>query len=165
MSGTPRPPGSPSDGPPEIVLRRADDDDAGAIADVWLAAFDATYDFPAAHTDDEVRDWIRRDLLRETETWVAENADGTIVGFMALTDDMLDQLYIRPKWTGQGTGGRLIVLAKARRPDGLDLYTFQANAGARRFYERHGFVAVAFGDGGGNDERQPDVRYRWTAGV
>ena len=37
--------------------------------------------------------------------------------------------------------------------------TFARNAGARRFYERHGFVAVAFGDGTGNEEGEPDVRY------
>ena len=34
-------------------------------------------------------------------------------------------------------------------------------ADARRFYERNGFVAEAFGDGTGNEERQPDVRYTW----
>lgn len=155
-------PGPPTDDPIAIVLRRAGATDADAIADVWLSAFAATYDFPAAHTDDEVRDWIQRDLLRETETWVAENAKSNVVGFMSLSDDMLDQLYIRPEWTGHGTGSRLVALAKARRPDGLDLYTFQVNAGARRFYECHGFVAISFGDGSGNEERRPDVRYRWT---
>ena len=41
----------------------------------------------------------------------------------------------------------------------LRLYTFQSNEGARRFYERHGFAAVAFGDGSDNEEREPDVRY------
>jgi hypothetical protein len=33
------------------------------------------------------------------------------------------------------------------------------NAGARRFYEREGFVAVDSTDGHGNEERAPDVRY------
>ena len=41
----------------------------------------------------------------------------------------------------------------------VKLWTFQRNAGARRFYERNGFVAVEFGDGTGNEEREPDVRY------
>ncbi|MGE3511045.1 MAG: histone acetyltransferase, partial [Vicinamibacterales bacterium] len=31
----------------------------------------------------------------------------------------------------------------------------------RVFYERHGFVAVAFGDGSGNEERCPDILYEW----
>jgi len=74
---------------------------------------------------------------------------------------MVDQLYVAPGWTAHGIGSRLIGLAQSRRPNGLDLYTFQVNRGARRFYERHGFVEVASGDGSQNEERQPDVRYAW----
>jgi hypothetical protein len=43
----------------------------------------------------------------------------------------------------------------------LDLWTFQQNAAARRFYEGRGFKPVEMTDGSGNDERVPDVRYRW----
>ena len=39
------------------------------------------------------------------------------------------------------------------------LHCFQANEGARRFYERHGFRAEAFGDGSGNEEGLPDITY------
>ena len=60
-----------------------------------------------------------------------------------------------------GLGSRFVRLAKTRRPHGLDLYTFQVNAGARRFYERHGFRVVDLDDGARNEEHQPDVRYRW----
>ncbi len=49
--------------------------------------------------------------------------------------------------------------------DGLELWTFQVNARARRFYERHGFVEVDRTDGGHNEERQPDVRYAWRPGA
>ena len=41
----------------------------------------------------------------------------------------------------------------------LGLCTFARNARARRFYERHGCVAVALCDGTGNEEGEPDVRY------
>jgi GNAT superfamily N-acetyltransferase len=74
---------------------------------------------------------------------------------------MVEQLYVRPDRIGRGVGRALLELAKRRRPDGLDLYCFAANDRARRFYERNGFEAVAFGDGSGNEERQPDVLYRW----
>jgi hypothetical protein len=36
---------------------------------------------------------------------------------------------------------------------------FQANAGARRFYLRHGFVEAGRTDGRGNEERAPDILY------
>ena len=48
--------------PDPITIRRATAADADAVADVWLASFKATYSFPAAHTDDEVRGWIREEL-------------------------------------------------------------------------------------------------------
>jgi GNAT superfamily N-acetyltransferase len=146
-----------------IELRRARRDDAGAISDVYLASFRATYDFPGAHTDQEVRDWHRDVVLPTQEVWVAV-AGRLLVALMALSSEMLDQLYVAPGWTGRGVGSALLTLAKARRPAGLDLYTFQVNAGARRFYERHGFEVVASGDGSGNEERQPDLRYSWRPG-
>lgn len=148
-----------------VVLRAAQPDHAHAIADVYLASFRATYDFPLAHGDDEVRRWISDVLLPTREVWVAAVRRGGVVGMMALTRDMVDQLYVAPGWTRRGIGGRLIELAKARRPDGLDLYTFQVNGGARRFYERQGFREVERGDGSGNEERQPDVRYAWRPGA
>jgi hypothetical protein len=55
----------------------------------------------------------------------------------------------------------LIGLAKELRPDHLDFWTFQSNTAARRFYERHGFVATDTTDGE-NEERAPDVHYRWS---
>ncbi|HUQ39494.1 MAG TPA: GNAT family N-acetyltransferase, partial [Acidimicrobiales bacterium] len=95
--------------------------------------------------------------------WLA--TDGVaVVGVMALSEDWIDQLYIDFPWTGQGIGGRLVDVAKERRPAGLQLWTFQSNAGAQHFYERHGFVAVERTDGAANEERQPDVRYHWVGG-
>ena len=127
---------------------------------MYLASFHATYAFPLAHTDDQVRAWIRDVVVPTNETWVA--AEGAaIIGLLVLDDGSLDQLYLRPGRWRQGIGSRLVELAKARRPDGLSLYTFQENAAARAFYERHGFRAVWFGDGSANEEGQPDVRYEW----
>lgn len=83
---------------------------------------------------------------------------------MSLRDGSVEQLYLEPGWTGRGIGSVLIGLAKERRPAGLELWTFQVNAGARRFYERHGFRVAEITDGSANEERQPDVRYVWPGG-
>lgn len=84
-----------------------------------------------------------------------------MIGFISLGDDAVEQLYVAPGRTGEGIGSRLLGLAKEKRPDGLHLYTFQVNAGARRFYERNGFRVVELNDGSNNEEGQPDVRYAW----
>jgi GNAT superfamily N-acetyltransferase len=141
-------------------IRRATVDDAGAIADIYLASFKATYDFPLAHSDDEVRAWVREVLIPGHEVWLALDGDGAL-GFLALGSDTIEQLYVAPDRTGSGIGSRLVALAQSRRGHGLSLWTFQVNVGARRFYERHGFTAAEMTDGSANEERQPDVRYVW----
>jgi len=146
--------------PTSRPLRRATEADASAIADIWLAAFRATYAFPPAHTDAEVRAWVRDDLVPRTETWVAEER-GEPVAFLSLGEGWIEQLYVRPDRTRRGIGSRLIRLAQERARGELQLWTFAVNTGARRFYERHGFVAVEETDGSGTEERQPDVRYAW----
>ncbi len=151
--------------PAEPSLRRARPEDGAAIGDVWLASWRATFEFPPGHPDADVRRWLAEELMPRHETWVAEDAaNERVIALMALSDTMIEQLYVAPEWIGRGVGRRLVALAKERRPAGLDLYCFQANGRARAFYERLGFVATAFGDGSGNEEGQPDIRYAWRPG-
>jgi GNAT superfamily N-acetyltransferase len=144
-----------------FAIRRADAADGDALGEVWLSAWYATFDFPPSHPDDDVRAWLKAEMLPAHEVWVAADDAGAVVGFIALSDAMVDQLYITPAWIGRGVGSRLLSLAKERRPDGLDLYCFQANGRARRFYESRGFSVIAEGDGTNNEEHQPDLRYAW----
>jgi len=146
----------------EVVIRRATAADAGAAADVCLRSFGAALPgVRRAHTDDEVRGWFRVVVVPERETWVADAA-GTVVGLMVLGPGEIDQLYLDPDWRGRGLGDRFVALAQELFPSGLSLWTFQVNEAACRFYERHGFAAVERTDGGGNEEREPDVRYVWA---
>ncbi len=146
----------------DIEVRRAGADDAADMADVWLRSYDAALPtVRRAHTDDEVRAWFADVVVVQRESWVAV-ADGSVVGLLVLDEgNELDQLYLAPAWRGLGLGDRLVALAKQRRPGGMELWTFQVNGPAQRFYERHGFVAVRRTDGSTNEEREPDIRYAW----
>jgi GNAT superfamily N-acetyltransferase len=104
---------------------------------------------------------MREVVFPRHSVWLAV-ASGEIVGFAARDDAWLAHLYVKPGWNGKGIGSRLlelIVAEAARVTPVLRLYTFQRNRGARRFYERHGFAIAAESDGGGNEDREPDLRY------
>ncbi|MEV3934005.1 MULTISPECIES: GNAT family N-acetyltransferase [unclassified Streptomyces] len=145
-------------------LRTAVAGDAEEITRVFLASRAAALPGLAqVHSDEDTLAWITHVLLPGTETWVAEGEAGELLGFAALDGDELDQLYLRPDALRRGIGTRLLEQVKEASRGELSLYTFQRNTGARAFYERHGFVAVAYDDGSRNEEREPDVLYRWTA--
>ena len=149
----------------QLNLRPAIQADASTVAEVlcesrrWCLPF-----APMVQTDEEVRRWIADILIPRGDVYVAEN-QGQVVAMLAISrgesGGWIDQLYVRPGYAGQGIGERLLRVAHSKLKPPVRLYTFQANAGARRFYERHGYEAVRFTDGGGNEERSPDVLYEW----
>jgi GNAT superfamily N-acetyltransferase len=144
--------------------------DADAVADIYLASRRAFVAFaPLAHPDIEVRQWVAHALVPSGQVTVAVYHGQRIIGMMATSREngcgWIDQLYLVPEFTGLGIGAQLLTQAKAELGPPLRLYTFQENAGARQFYERHGFRTIAFTNGSENEERCPDVLYEWNAPV
>jgi GNAT superfamily N-acetyltransferase len=146
------------------TLRRATDQDAPGVAEVLIRSRQAAADVipPSVHPDAEVRGWVSTVVIPEREVWLAEDAGGRALGVLVLEQGWVDQLYVDPEFTGMGLGTRLIGLAKSRCPEGLQLWTFESNIGAQRFYDRHGFVEAQRTDGSGNEENAPDIRFVWT---
>jgi GNAT superfamily N-acetyltransferase len=87
--------------------------------------------------------------------------DGVLSGIIAFREGWVEQLYVLPAAQGRGVGTELLDVAK-RASDQLELWTFERNAPARRFYEARGFALVEQTDGARNEEREPDARYLWT---
>jgi L-amino acid N-acyltransferase YncA len=147
------------------VIRRARPDESEAAADLLWDVRAQSLEVGAIpkgiHPHDDVRRWMRDVVFARHDVWIAE-LDGAAVALLVLRrPDWIEHIYIERSTTGQGLGSRLIEVAKSELPgDQIQLWTFQSNTGARRFYERHGFVAVATTDGD-NEEQAPDVRYLW----
>ena len=144
-----------------VEIRHATPTDAYGAGEVRVVSFRAALPtVRGAHLDAEVREWVRDVLIAGGNTWVAvEGSD--VVGVLALAPGWVEQLYVHPRAQGRGIGSALLDVAKARNPAGLQLWTFQVNVGARRFYARHGFVEAEHTDGANNEEREPDIRFVW----
>jgi GNAT superfamily N-acetyltransferase len=146
-----------------VELRALALEDMDAAALVHRASFDERLPWLAGlHTPDEDRRFFRERVFADCSVWGAFAPPG-LAGFIAFRPGWIDQLYLLPAEQRRGIGAALLAIAKARNRT-LSLWTFQRNAGARRFYERNGFVSVEETDGSGNEEREPDVRYVWQAG-
>ena len=150
-----------------VHLRPATIEDAAAVADVLILARLAFMPYaPSAHSDPELRTWVHGHLVPGGGVLVAEH-EGVVVGVMSTSCaagvHWIDQMMVRPSHVDVGIGSRLLEHALETLARPIRLCTFQANGGARRFYERHGFVAIEFTDGLSNEEHCPDVLYELAA--
>jgi GNAT superfamily N-acetyltransferase len=147
-----------------VNVRRAERADAAEVARIQTTSRAATMPYlpPQTRTHEQVTRWVEDVVFEECRVWVAVR--GTeILGFAALEgDDVLEHLYLRPDALRQGIGTLLLEEVRRHSPDGLSLHVFQQNAGARAFYERHGFTVLDTNDGERNMEKLPDMTLRWT---
>ena len=152
----------PTDQP---VIRRADPTESDRVAEVMWRVREQSATIgaipPSVHPLEDMKTWMSRMVFTRHEVWVGVDGETFVAVLVLGRPDWLEHLYIDNSHTGQGLGSRLVDLAKQELGGRVQLWTFQSNHGARRFYERHGFVAVETTDGD-NEEGQPDVRYVFT---
>lgn len=139
-------------------IRRASPDDADAVTQVFWPSFQSLNFLPKLHSAEDSHHFVSNILLKTCEVWLAEQ-NGQAVAMMALRDNWIEQLYVGLGEQNRGTGSALLAHAKQKIVGHIHLHTFQRNFGARRFYERHGFVPTGFSDGKHNEENEPDIRY------
>ena len=145
----------------ELNIRQLDLAEMDAAARVHRTSFDHALPWLAGlHTSEEDRWFYRERMFKTCTLWGAFDDDG-MTGLIAFHDDWIEQLYVLPEAQRRGVGTALLEVAK-RASDRLQLWTFQRNGQARRFYQAHGFAAVEQTDGAGNEEKEPDARYLWT---
>lgn len=134
---------------------------ADALVPMWREAFEHGVGIVDPNPIEKQRAYLLERVLPEHGVTVALEGE-RIVGFLAANAESVSQLHVRVGCHGRGIGRELLRRAMAASAGSLWLYTFARNERARRFYERNGFVAVAFG-------YEPfwqldDVRYEWRLG-
>jgi GNAT superfamily N-acetyltransferase len=143
------------------VLRQLALTDMGAAAQVHRIAFDqAMPRLVGLHTPEEDRWFYREHVFKTCRVWGRFDQDA-LSGLIAFRDGWVEQLYVLPAAQSRGVGTELLDVAK-RACERLELWTFQCNERARRFYEARGFALVEQTDGARNEEKEPDARYVWA---
>jgi putative acetyltransferase len=129
------------------VIRPAGDADMAEVADLWHAGW---HDAHPGHVPDgltalrTLEAFHERAASRVADTTVAVSEGGTIVGFVMVVGDEVEQVYVAP--AGRGSGVAATLLAEAERQvadvghEEAWLAVVTGNARARRFYEKCGWV-------------------------
>ncbi len=125
-----------------MIVRPARPGDVPAVAAVASASYRAAF-APILDAAELARrtpeSFVARFEASLARLRVAE-AGGLVVGFSLVSGTHLDMLFIDPAAQGTGAGRALLDEAVARGVGSLEC--FRANAPARRFYERAGWVVT-----------------------
>ena len=143
-----------------IWLRQADPADHSAILRIWREGSRAGHPFLGEVDLDAQQAIIQEQHLGAADITLAE-VQGAPCGFVALVGDLIGALFVLPEWHGRGVGSRLLERAKSAGLP-LTLGVYEANDGARRFYERHGFELSHRREADDEGRPLPVLHLRWT---
>jgi ribosomal protein S18 acetylase RimI-like enzyme len=128
-----------------VLLRPATDADVADVARIWHAGWADGHlgNVPDALVAERTREeFLQRTPSRIPATTVAL-ADGSLVGFVMVIDDELEQIYVDAAARGSGVASRLIAHAEqtiaAAGYSTAWLAVVAGNGRARAFYERQGW--------------------------
>src|SRR5579871_5305468 len=94
--------------PGSITLRRGTRADAITLADIHIAARATAMPWlRVVHSAEETRWWMTQVVVPRLEVRVADR-DGGALGFIALQDEWLEQLYVDPGAWRAGVGSMLL---------------------------------------------------------
>lgn len=142
-----------------VAIRRLTVDDMDTVADIYRQSFGQRLPWLGEiSTREEDRLFFRETVFPQCDLW-GGTENGRIVGFAAVRGIWLDHLYVLPEFQSRGVGSLLVRHCQAQAGE-LQLWTFQQNCGASRFYETHGFELVRLTETHENGE-EPDALYHW----
>ena len=121
----------------------------------------ATHDFLTAQDLDEISIIVLDEYLPNAEFLVIADDDDVPYGFMGLTKNNVDSLFIDPGMRGRGAGRVLMDEAKRRFPGGLTVDVNEQNAQAVGFYECIGFRVTGRTPVDGMGKPYPILHLRW----
>lgn len=123
-----------------LSIRRATPADSETLLGVWLSSVRATHDFVAPTEIDAMIPHVRDYLAsRSSDIWLLYHESGSAVGFMGMSGNKMESLFLAPEFHRMGGGTMLVHHARSLHAE-LTVDVNEENEAARAFYERCGFV-------------------------
>ena len=121
-------------------IRKSTADDGQALVSIWRSSVADTHSF-VSPADLRAIDLEVQQFLPGTPAWLALDDRGQPIGFMGLTGNVVESLFVAGEQRGRGAGRALIEHAMVKS---LSLTTVvnEQNEEALGFYRHLGFVVV-----------------------
>ena len=141
------------------MIRKFEIQDLDAVMQTWLHGnLDAHAFIPADFWTGHFE--MVRDMLPQAELYVHENeADRQIDGFIGLTENHIEGIFVAKAARSKGIGKALLEYAKSLKPY-LTLSVYQKNERAFAFYRREQFVVQSKGID--EDTNEVEIQMLWT---
>lgn len=142
------------------MIRRLQNADVDRVMALWLDTNLKAHDFvPAAYWRSNFEPV--KEMLPQAEVYVYESA-GEIQGFVGLTGEYIEGIFVSGEMQSQGIGKRLLDHIKTGK-DTLHLNVYKKNTRAIRFYQREGFVIQHEGSDESTGEKEYTMLWRQAA--
>ena len=123
------------------TIRKARSDDRDALFAIWESAVRATHHFLSEEDCQFFAAMVCDEYLPTACLWCAVDADDRPIGFLGMTGNRIDTLFVAANNHGAGIGSALIVHARRDAPH-LLVDVNEQNEGAVAFYRHMGFRPV-----------------------
>ena len=133
------------------MIRKASDKDYPVLIDIWESAVLATHDFLSKQDFEDIKNKLPF-YFRNVDLYVFMGDNENVQGFLGVSTDKIEMLFIDDKYRGKGIGKALMMFAidtlYIRKVD-----VNEQNIPAVGFYERFGFKVYqrSPSDGEGKD--------------
>ena len=118
------------------MIRTLQNADINRVADIWLDTNLKAHSFISAQYWKSNYELVK-EMLSQAEVYVYED-DQKIQGFIGLSDEYIEGIFVSEKMQSQGIGKLLLNYIKDRK-SALRLNVYQKNIRAIHFYQREEF--------------------------
>jgi len=122
-----------------MIIRKGHAADTAQLLNLWLRAVRASHHFLQASDIDALIPQLRDIYLPAVELWIAADARNCPQGFIGLSENHVEMLFVDPDLQGQGIGRALLDFARTSRTT-LSVDVNEQNPQAVGFYQRYGFI-------------------------
>lgn len=123
------------------MFRKGKQDEADRLYEIWHGAVKATHNFLSDEQFDEIALIVKNDFLPNVIPEVYVDDHDIPLGFMTMTNNTIDALFIDLEHRGKGIGKAFVHRVKNSH-DSLKLEVNEQNPSAHGFYIKMGFVDV-----------------------